>query len=104
MNTNDQRLIEGLFTRIDRLVSIMEGKYCPETSGETWLRAEDLLKLPQFRHRKGRVWLYKLAKTAPEIMKKDCLPAPKAGRHSLVCGAYFQGHEREHGNNPFQLT
>ena len=46
MNTNDQRLIEGLFTRIDRLVSIMEGKYCPETSGETWLRAEDLLKLP----------------------------------------------------------
>lgn len=79
MNTNDQRLIEGLFTRIDRLVSIMEGKYCPETSGETWLRAEDLLKLPQFRHRKDRVWLYKLAKTAPEIMKKDCLPHQKRG-------------------------
>lgn len=70
MDANDQRLIEGLFARIDRLVAIMEGKYCPETSGETWLRAEELLKLPQFRHRKGRVWLYELAKTSPDIMKR----------------------------------
>ena len=79
MDANDQRLIEGLFARIDRLVAIMEGKYCPETSGETWLRAEELLKLPQFRHRKGRVWLYELAKTSPDIMKKDCLPHQKRG-------------------------
>ena len=27
MDANDQRLIEGLFARIDRLVAIMEGKY-----------------------------------------------------------------------------
>ena len=32
MDANDQRLIEGLFARIDRLVAIMEGKYCPESN------------------------------------------------------------------------
>lgn len=79
MNVKQQQLIEGLFVRIDRLVNVLEGKHCSETPGETWLRAEDLLKLPQFRHRKGRVWLYGLAKTAPDIMKKDCLPHQKRG-------------------------
>lgn len=107
MDANDQCLIEGLFARIDRLVAIMEGKYCPETSGETWLRAEELLKLPQFRHRKGRVWLYELAKTSPDIMKKDCLPHQKRGA-TLWCVERISKAMKENtakilSNTPFQL-
>lgn len=75
----DGQYLEGLFSRIDRLVRVMEGEHCKEPSGETWMRAATLLKLPDFAHRKGQVWLYRLAKDHPEIMKKECLPGQKRG-------------------------
>lgn len=79
MKTSDSNLIEGLIVRMDRLVNALEGKFCSETPGETWLRAAELLKLPQFSHRKGEKWLYRLAKDFPEISKKECLPWQKRG-------------------------